>query len=116
MKLAPGIPVQLEESPDGGHYYMSLVDDLLEQRVKDPAELQVFFQICSHPSEWGKQSTAASKGPESSQSERAEPGGKYTRLPPSAHLTDIKASPSSRASIRGPDRRVARSGWGNTST
>ena len=51
VKLAPGAPVQLEESPDGGHYYMSLVDDLLAQKVKDATQLRDFFQFSKHLSE-----------------------------------------------------------------
>ena len=59
MKLAPDVPVQLEESPNGGRYYMSLVDDLLEQRVQDPARLQNFRTICRHLSEWDQGDTGA---------------------------------------------------------
>ena len=47
MKLAPDTPVQLEESRAGCHYYLSLVDDLLEQKVEDPAKLHNFFKIGS---------------------------------------------------------------------
>ncbi|CAK0836529.1 unnamed protein product [Prorocentrum cordatum] len=62
VKLAPNIPVQLEESPDGGHYCMSLVDDILEHRVQDPARLQNFRRISQHVSEWGRPDTAAAVG------------------------------------------------------
>ena len=51
-----------EESPDGGHHYLSLVGDLLERKVKDPAMLQSLFQIGRQLSEWGRQSVATSKG------------------------------------------------------
>ncbi|CAK0873360.1 unnamed protein product [Prorocentrum cordatum] len=55
VKLAPKTPVQLEESPDGGHYYMSLVDDVLEDRVQGPVRLQNFKNISQHVSEWGRE-------------------------------------------------------------
>ncbi|CAK0788217.1 unnamed protein product, partial [Prorocentrum cordatum] len=55
VELAPGAPVQLEESPDSGHYYMSLVGDLLEQWVQGPTELQNFIENGRHIPEWGWQ-------------------------------------------------------------
>eukprot|EP00959_Pyramimonas_sp_CCMP1952_P388607 8142818-Pyramimonas_sp.AAC.1 len=62
VKLAPGIPAQLEESPDGGHFYMSLVGDLPEQRVQGPAELHNPKMICNHLSEWSTACVAACQG------------------------------------------------------
>ncbi|CAK0871003.1 unnamed protein product, partial [Prorocentrum cordatum] len=73
VKLAPDIPVQLEESPDGGHYYLSLVDDLLEQRVKDQNQLRNVKTICEIMREWDCQPVAAVRqGPDSSSDDRAE--------------------------------------------
>ncbi|CAK0887957.1 unnamed protein product [Prorocentrum cordatum] len=72
VKLAPGIPAQLEESPDGGRCYMSLVGDLLEQSVQDLAELQNFKTICNHLSEWSRASAAACQGSDVGADERAE--------------------------------------------
>ncbi|CAK0885734.1 unnamed protein product [Prorocentrum cordatum] len=71
-KLAPGAPVQHEEPPDGGHYYMSLAHDLLEQNVKDPAELQKLIEIGRHISERGRKSAAASQESEQYQAEAAK--------------------------------------------
>ncbi|CAK0792581.1 unnamed protein product [Prorocentrum cordatum] len=62
VELAPNAPVQLEESPDGGHCYMSLVDDILEHRVQDPVKLQNFRKISQHVSEWGRPDPAAFMG------------------------------------------------------
>eukprot|EP00959_Pyramimonas_sp_CCMP1952_P052706 1101967-Pyramimonas_sp.AAC.1 len=59
VKLAPNILAQLEESPDGGHYYMSLVGDILEHRVQGPVRLQNFKKISQHVSEWGMPDPAA---------------------------------------------------------
>ncbi|CAK0796441.1 unnamed protein product [Prorocentrum cordatum] len=74
VKLARGVSIQLEESPDGGHYYMSLVDDLLEQKVRDPAKLQNFKMICNHLSEWSTACVAACQGPDLSPDVCAERG------------------------------------------
>ncbi|CAK0870312.1 unnamed protein product [Prorocentrum cordatum] len=78
VKLAPDIPVQLEESPDGGHYYMSLVDDLLEQRVRDQNQLRNFKTICENMREWDRKPVAAvCQGPDSSSDVRAEQLERY---------------------------------------
>ncbi|CAK0903376.1 unnamed protein product, partial [Prorocentrum cordatum] len=93
VRLAPDIPVQLEESPDGGHYYLSLVDDLLEQRVKQ-SQLRNFKTICESMREWDRQPAAAvCQGPDSSSDDRAEQLERYMHPSQSDHSIVTDASP-----------------------
>ncbi|CAK0895531.1 unnamed protein product, partial [Prorocentrum cordatum] len=93
VKLAPDIPVQLEESPDGGHHYMSLVDDLLEQRIRDQNQLRNFKTICENISEWDSRPVAAvCQGPDSSSDTRAQQLERYMYPSQSDHSVVLDES------------------------
>ena len=113
VKLAPDVPVQLEESPGGGHYYMSLVDDFLDQRVRDPARLQNFRTICRHLQGWAESSAAAGQDSEPEPQEHSERGGLEKGLPPSAPLFNAAEGPHTGGSPGGERAPVERraSGW-----
>eukprot|EP00974_Lingulodinium_polyedra_P064467 6228131-Lingulodinium_polyedra.AAC.1 len=60
-KIDPGVPIQLEEH--GGHFYLSLVDDLLKNKVHDEEKLTNFRAVAANIGAWQCQATASAGGP-----------------------------------------------------